>query len=167
MADDILERLRARLPELFAAAVARLEQRAAGGDRTAGQRLAAAGDAQVPSLLRLGGDEGGGGELWFDAGRGGLQLRDAPATPAGEFGHALELPVAAARYALLLAERTPGEVEEVVSALAAIASATARDALATVSFCFSVEVCACRWSARCARGSVSGGRCWRRGRSSR
>jgi hypothetical protein len=138
MADDILPRLQAQLPELFAAAVARLEQRAANGDKAAAQRLASAGDAPVPSLLRIAGD--GGGELWFGAGRGGLQLRAAPAAPASEFGHALELEVAAARYALLLAERTPGEVEEVVSALALIASATAREALATVSFCFSIEV---------------------------
>jgi len=137
MADDTLERLRIRLPELFAAAVARLEQRAAGGDGALAQRLAAAGDASVPSLLRLTGE--GGDELWFDAGRGGLELRAAPAA-ASEFGHALELPIAAARYALLIAEREPSEIEEVVGALAAIASATAREALARVSFCFAIEV---------------------------
>jgi hypothetical protein len=137
MADDTLERLRARLPELFAAAVARLEQRAAGGDVALAQRLSAAGGAQVPSVLRLTGE--GGGELWFSAGRAGLERRDAPAQ-GSEFGHALELPVAAARYALMIAERDAGQVEEVVGALAAIASKTARDALAKVSFSFAVEV---------------------------
>jgi hypothetical protein len=137
MADDTLERLRARLPELFAAAVARLEQRAARGDVALAQRLSAAGGAQVPSLLRLAGE--GGGELWFSAGRAGLARRDAPAG-AGEFGHALELPVAAARYALMLAERDASQVEEVVGALAAIASETAREALARVSFSFAIEV---------------------------
>lgn len=138
MADDTLERLRARLPGLFTAALGRLEQRAKNGDAAAAQRLAAAGGAPVTSLLKLVGD--GGGELWFGAGRAGLELRAAPDAPASAFGHALELPVAAARYALLLAEREAGEVEEVVSALAAIASQSARDALATDSFCFSIEV---------------------------
>ena len=138
MADDTLERLRARLPELFAAALARLEQRAASGDAAAKQRLAAASGTPVPSLLRLVGD--GGGELWFAAGRAGLALGAAPDAPASAFGHALELPVAAARYALLLAERDPAVVEEVVSALAALASQTAREALASLSFCFAIEV---------------------------
>jgi hypothetical protein len=137
MADDTLERLRARLPELFAAAVARLEQRAASGDAALAQRLSAAGGAQVPSVLRLAGE--GGGELWFSAGRAGLERRDTPAQES-EFGHALELPVSAARYALMLAERDASQVEEVVGALAAIASKTAREALAKVSFSFAVEV---------------------------
>src|SRR5690348_12448807 len=103
MANDMLEGLRTRLPELFAAALARLEQRAKGGDAAAAQRLAAAGDAPVPSLLRVVGD--GGGELWFAASRRGLAVCEPPAATATTFGHALELPVAAVRYALLLAER--------------------------------------------------------------
>lgn len=138
MADDTLERFRTRLPELFAGALARLEQRAAAGDAAARQRLAGAGDAPVPSLLRLVGE--GGGELWFLAGRGGLVPSEPPAAHAQQFGHALELPIAAARYALLLADRSASDVEEVVSALALIASRTAREALAQSSFCFSLEV---------------------------
>lgn len=139
MADDILGRLRARLPELFRTAVARIEQRAAGGDANAAQRLADAAPTPVPSLLRIAGE--GGGELWFAAGRGGLEVcTQPPANAASTFGHALELPVAAARYALTLADRNPSDVEEVVSALALIASSAARTTLDSSSFGFELEV---------------------------
>jgi hypothetical protein len=139
MADDIVERLRARLPELIKSAIARLEQRAASGDAIAAARLADAGSTLVPSLLKVAGESGG--ELWFLAARSGLTpCEQPPANAASGFGHALELPVAAVRQALVVADRSTADVDEVVSALALIASANARAILGASSFCFDLDV---------------------------
>jgi hypothetical protein len=124
------------LPELFAAALQRLERKASNGDESVRRRLDAAQLEPVGSLLRLTGE--GGGELHLLAGR--RELRVEPQAERAGFGYALSLPAAAAADALALVERDPDEVDLAVLGMAALGSDIARKLFTEVAFSFELAI---------------------------
>jgi hypothetical protein len=140
MTDDVIELLKAQLPQLFARAVAELERRAAAGDVRAAERLTDL-DAPAAALVRVHGAAAGQGELRLHSERRVLVVASGPsASEAAPFGHALALPAAAARYGLGLLAQAGGELEQLVSAWAVLVSPAARDALAGLSYGFEVVI---------------------------
>jgi SCP-2 sterol transfer family protein len=136
MASQVHARYLERLPALFAAELARLEQRAQAGDAALRARLEQMAVTPVVALVRFEGE--GGGELGLHASRS--ELRVAPQAPQAGFGYALALPVAAAAYGITLLERGGAEVAEAARGLAMLASATARALFSSASFAFELNV---------------------------
>src|SRR5262249_6841856 len=98
MTSDVHEKYLERLPRLFAAELAKLEERGRAGDTALRARLEQMAATPVVSLVRFEGSDGG--DMTMQAARAGLRV-DGSAPPAG-FGYALSLPVAAAEYVLTL-----------------------------------------------------------------
>lgn len=136
MADDTLELLRSRLPALFAQGLADLQRRAAEGDGSAHERLAALAHGKAAALLRLVGP--GGGELHLASDGQALGIEAAKVAEA--FGHALSLPAAAARHGLGMLGQGALEVQELVRAWAGLVSADARDLFAAATYAFELVI---------------------------
>ena len=133
---SVIELCRRRLPELFAAGLARLEVKARGGDRTAQARLSGLIAGGVPVRLVFEGQ--GGGELLLLVGREGLAF--AQELPAAGFGYALSVPAQAARYGFGLLDRGEIELGELARGVAMFGSHTARDLLGATRFGYAAEV---------------------------
>jgi hypothetical protein len=136
MADDLLDLYRRHLPDLYATALAQLEQRACEGDPALRARLEHMATLPVVSLVRLEGE--GGGELWILAARDELRL--SPQAPPAGFGYALAISVGVARHGLLLLARGGVDVSEAARALTFLASSAARELFSGVTFGFELEV---------------------------
>jgi hypothetical protein len=133
---DVLELYARKLPELFASALARLEQRASEGHAPTAALLARL--VPEPVSVRVDFEGQGGGELCLLAGRQGVAL--APALPASGFGHALRISARAAAYGLTSLDRGELDLEEIARGIATLGSGVARDLFTRTPFGFEIEV---------------------------
>ena len=133
---DVLELYARKLPELFASALARLEQRAREGRAPTAALLSRLVPEPVPVRVHFEGQ--GGGELRLLAGKQGLSI--APTLPASGFGHALRISARAAQYGMTSLERGELDLEEIARGIASLGSGVARDLFTRTAFGFEIEV---------------------------
>lgn len=137
MAVDPVQFSEARLPALFEAARQGLEAAAQSGDTVAAARLNALTADKVHSLLRFAG--GANEELWLLTDRSGLTVQRTAPPPSG-FGYALQVPRAAAAYAIELLEKNELEPERIARALLVMGSQKARSLFSAARAAFDVTV---------------------------
>jgi hypothetical protein len=133
--DEVLDRLGAALPELFAHAVAALHDQADRGDASAHERLEQIAGAPAAAFVQL---RGAAGELRFVS--EGLALVARADFGTVTFGHGLGLSAAAAQYALLVSAQERAALEPIGRAWAVLVSPAARGLFATASYGFELVV---------------------------
>lgn len=136
MKQDVLASLATRLPELFAAAVAALEQRAAQGDTDASSKLGALSDEPVGARLHV--LETPAGQLAASVERRRLRITEPGELPA--FGHAVALSERVWTHGLSLFEQKPTALEDLARVLCLMGSRTARELFGEVTYAFDLTV---------------------------